>query len=240
MRQCLAKRDQPSLAPINTEIRKAGPHHCLAMCLTHLGEANAAADEFRLAIKDDPQSRPARFDYARFLTTRGEMVEALNLLFELVNPKGDDLNVWLLGGQVALSRPDFLEVALDWTSEAQRHFPEDPAILRQRAEVLMLVNQCAEAVPLWRQLRAETDPVLAAALLLCETVADDNQFSPPAHLETQISREFLKWYQRLIKFNGRAAIEALNARVDSLGLRLPTVARMLQVAFAEADAAAVA
>jgi tetratricopeptide (TPR) repeat protein len=240
MRQCLAKRDLPSLAPINLEIRKAGPHHCLALCLTQLGKPDAAADEFRLAIKDDPQSRPARFDYARFLAARDEPVEALNLLFELANQKGDDLSVWLQGGQVALSRSEFLEVALDWTAEAQRHFPANLTVLRHRAEALTLGNRCKEALPLWRQLHPETDPALAAALVLCETVAHDDQYSPPPHLEAQISREFLKWYQRLIQFNNRSTVEAVNARIDSLRSQLPTVANMLEKALAQAGVAAVA
>jgi tetratricopeptide (TPR) repeat protein len=240
MRQCLAKRDQPSLAPLNPEIHKAGPRHCLALCLAQLGQTDPAAEEFRLAIKDDPQSRPARFDYARFMATHDQPVEALNLLFELASQKTDDAPVWVQGGQIALSRPEFLEVALDWTADAHRHFPQDPAILRQRAEALTLANRCEDALPLWRKLRPESNPALAAALVLCEMVAQDDQFSPPAHLEAQTSQEFLKWYQRVIQFNGRPTIETVNARIDSLQSRLPTVAHMLHEALAQARVAVIA
>jgi tetratricopeptide (TPR) repeat protein len=237
MRQCLARRGQPCLAPINPEIHKAGPHHCLALCLAHLDEPDAAAKEFALAIQDDPQSRPARFDYARFLVAREQPVEALNLLFELAHQKPEDSPVWLQGGQIALSRPEFLEVALDWTSEACRYLPQDLAILRQRAEVLTLANRCAEALPLWRQLRPESAPALAAVLVLCELVVGDAQFTPPTHLEAAISQEFLKWYQRLIQFNGRPTVETVNARIDLLQSKLPSAAHMLEEALAEADAA---
>ena len=240
MRQCLIKRDRPSLATINPEIHKAGPHHCLGLGLAQLGETNAAAEEFCLAIKDDPQSRPARFDYARLLAFLDKPTDALNLLFELANQKPDDLAVWLQGGQIVLSRPEFLEVALDWTAEANRHHPQDQAILRQRAEALTLGNRCEEALPLWRQLRPESDPAMAAVLVLCETAANDDQFSPPSHLEAQISREFLKWYQRLIQYNSQASVEAINARIDSLQSRLPSVAKVLQEAFAQAGVAVVA
>jgi tetratricopeptide (TPR) repeat protein len=240
MRQCLAKRSQPSLSPINTEIHKAGPHHCLALCVAQLGDTDAAAAEFCLAIEDDPQSRPARFDYARLLAARNQSVEALNLLFKLAKHKADDSAVWLLGGQIALSRPEFLEVALDWTADAGRHFPQDLAILRQRAEVLTLANRCEEALPLWRRIRPESAPALAAALVLCETAANDDQFSPPMHLEAQISREFLKWYQRLIQFNNRSTVEAVNARIDSLQSRLPSVAHVLREALAQASVAVAA
>jgi tetratricopeptide (TPR) repeat protein len=240
MRQCVAKRGQQSLASINPEIHKAGPRHCLALCLAQLGQTAAAAEEFRLAMKDDPQSRPARFDYARFLAAHDQPVEALNLLFELASQKADDSAVWAQGGQIALSRPEFLEVALDWTADAHRRLPQDSTILRQRAEALTLANRCEDALPLWRQLRPESDPGMAAALVLCETVAHDVQFSPPTRLEAQISREFLKWYQRVIQFNGRPTIEAVNACIDSLQSRLPTVARMLQEAIAQARVAVAA
>ena len=240
MRQCLAKRSQPSLAPINPEIHKAGPHHCLALCLSQLGNMDAAAEEFLLAIKDDPQSRPARLDYARLLAASDRPVDALNLLFELANQKADDPAVWVLGGQTALSRPEFLEVALDWTAEASQHLPQDPTILRHRAEALTLANRCEEALPLWRKLRPESDLALAAVLVLCELVANDTQYSPPAHLEAQVSQEFLNWYQRVIRFNGRPTIEAVNARIDLLKSRLPTVAHMLQQALVQARVAAAA
>ena len=240
MRQCLAKRGQQSLAPINPEIHLAGPHHCLALCLAQLGDTDAAAAEARLAIQDDPQSRPARFDYARLLAARGQSVEALNLLFELAKQKADDSAVWVLGGQIALGRQEFIEVALDWTAEASGHFPQDLAILRQRAEALTLANRCEEALPLWRMLRPESDPALAAVLVLCELVANDDQFSLPANLETQISREFLKWYQRVLQFNGRRTADAINLRFDSLKSRLPTVAHMLEQALAQARVAVAA
>ena len=234
MRQCLAKRAQPSLAPVNPEIRKAGPQHCLALCLAKLGDLEAAAEAFRAAIADDPQSRQARFDYARFLAAQGKPVDALNLLFELASQKADDARVWLLGGQIALSQPEFLEVALDWTTEAVRHFPQDPAIIRQRGEALLLGNRCEQALPLWRQLSPESDTAIAAALALCETATNDVQFTPPPHLEAQISSEFLKYYQRLIQYNGRPTIDAVNARLESLGSRLPSVTRVLEQALAQA------
>jgi tetratricopeptide (TPR) repeat protein len=240
MRQCLAKRGQQSLAPVNPEIHKAGPRHCLALCLAHLGQTDAAAEEFRLAIKDDPKSRTARFDYARCLAARNRPVEALNLLFELARQQADDSAVWVQGGQIALSRPEFLEVALDWTADAHRLLPQDLTLLRQRAEALTLANRCEEALPLWRQLRPESDPALAAALVLCETIANDVQFSPATQLEAQTSREFLKWYQRVIQFNGLPTIEAINARIDSLQSRLPTVAHILHEALVQAGVAAAA
>ena len=238
MRQCLAKRHQPALAPINKEIRQAGPRHCLALCLDQLRQPEAAALEFRGALQDDPQSRPARFDYADFLAAHGQPVQALNLYFTLAREKPDDARAWLRGGHLALSAPEFHEVALDWTSEAQGHLPEDPAVARQRAQALTLAGQCEAALPLWRRLGASAAPPgeaqALAAIVLCETASGQSVSAPPAALETSVSREFLTWYQRLVRFNARTAVRALNARIEALQCAIPSAARLLAAALAQA------
>ena len=235
-RQCLAKRGRPALTPVNLEIRKAGPRHCLARCLDQIGETDAAAEEFRLAIEADPQSRSVRCDHARFLAAHERQADALNLLFALANEKPTEARVWLQGGQLALTRLDFLEVALDWTAEAERHLPDDPAVVQQRAEALMLAGQCGAALPLWRRWPEASNHALAAALVLCETVAGENQFAPAAADEAGVSREFVKWYQRLLQFNARPTVEALNAKIDVLKRILPSAAGLLANVLVEAAA----
>jgi glycosyltransferase involved in cell wall biosynthesis/tetratricopeptide (TPR) repeat protein len=241
MRQCLAKRHQPALAPINKEIHQAGPRHCLALCLDQLRQPEAAAQEFRRALQDDPQSRPARLDYAGFQAAHGQPVQALNLYHALANEKPGDAQPWLRGGRLALSAPEFREVALDWTSEAQRHLPEDPAVARQRAQALTLAGQCEAALPLWRRIAGSADPPeqaqALAAVVLCETASGQSVSAPPAALETRVSREFLTWYQRLVRFNARAALEALNARLEPLQSAIPSAARLLAAALAQAQPA---
>ena len=235
-RQCLAKRDRPALTPVNLEIRKAGPRHCLALCLDHIGETDAASEEFRLAIETEPQSRPVRYDYARFLAAHERQADALNLFFALAGEKPGEAQVWLEGGRLALTRLEFLEVALDWTAEAERHLPDEPAVVQQRAEALMLAGQCGAALLLWRRWPAVSNHALAGALVLCETAVGENQFAPAAAVEAAVSREFLKWYQRLLQFNARPTVDVLNARIEILERILPSAAGMLAGALAEATA----
>ena len=236
-RQCLAKRDRPALTPISVEIRKAGPRHCLALCLEQMGETGAADEEFRRAMEAEPQALPLRRDYARFLAAHERQADALNLLFALASEKPTEAQVWLQGGQLALSRPEFLELAVDWTAEAAEHLPDDPAVVRQRAEALMLAGQCDAALPLWRRWPPASDHALAAALMLCETAAGENQFSPKAADEAAISREFVKWYRKLLRFNARPTVESLNAKMAVLERMLPSAAAMLASAVAEATEA---
>src|SRR5262249_48220007 len=50
MRQCLAKRAKPGLAPINKDILTAAPHHCLALALVHSGDAAGAEKAFQAGL----------------------------------------------------------------------------------------------------------------------------------------------------------------------------------------------
>jgi len=235
MRQCVDKRAQPCLSPINKEILKAGPRHCLALALGQLGETDAAAEEFRNALKDDPGSRPARLDFARHLVACGAAGEALGLLLALATEKPDDAQVWLLGGQTALGSPALLDTARKWTAEARRHLPQNAAVLRQRAEALTLSGACDAALPLWSQLiQSASRPEAIAALVLCEAVAGESRFCPPEDSEAEVSREFLKLYRRLVKFHAGATLAQLNARIDSWQPLLPSAARALTAALAEA------
>jgi glycosyltransferase involved in cell wall biosynthesis/Tfp pilus assembly protein PilF len=233
-RQCLVKRDQPALTPVNRDIRQAGPHHCLAVCRMRLGELDGAAEAFQQALAADPQSRPVRFDYAVFLTSRGLLVEALKQLHELVSEKADELPVWLLGGQIALSQPQFSEFACDWTGEGIKQFPQDRTLARQRAEALLLCDRAAEALPLWRQAGGAGDPSSRAAEIVCRLVADEPVGVVPSGDEAGLSREFLKWYRRLVRWGANGSVFKLNENVQGLRNVLPTAATALEAALSEA------
>ena len=138
-RQCIAKRDHPALTPVNPDILKAAPHHCLALCLSKLEQIGPAEMEFRTAISTEPKSRGVRFDYARWLSRKGRPVEALQLLHQLTTENPSDIEAWHLGGHIALApgTPEFLAFADDWTREAIKSLPQNPLILAQREDVLV-------------------------------------------------------------------------------------------------------
>ena len=50
-----------------------------------------------------------------------------------------------------------------------------------------------------------------------------------------MSREFLKWYQRLVQYQAKATAARLNDRVDVLRRFLPSAAALLSAAMAEVD-----
>ncbi|MBC8002298.1 MAG: glycosyltransferase, partial [Opitutaceae bacterium] len=64
-RQCQSKRNQRGLTPINLEILKAGPNHCLGMCLIAQKQWTEAEQAFRAALVDEPASVTVRMDLAR-------------------------------------------------------------------------------------------------------------------------------------------------------------------------------
>jgi Tfp pilus assembly protein PilF len=88
-RQCIAKRSLPALTPVDPNIRKAVPHHCLAEAMAAQGRWDAAEKCFRTALAEDPASVPVRLDFARYLHQRGRSIEALTLLHQTLSAKGD-------------------------------------------------------------------------------------------------------------------------------------------------------
>jgi predicted Zn-dependent protease len=237
MRQCLAKRNMPALAPINPEIKKAGPNHCLALCLVELKRHAEAETALNAALADAPQSFVVRFDLARLYADRGRMIEALHVLNALASERPGEPSYWHFGGQIALSKPEYLEFAADWTGEALKHHPANVSIMAQRAEALTLSQQPALALPIWSQLANSGAPSTSAALILCELTSTNAVKSFPLllqqQLEAAISQEFLKWYQRLISFNAGKLLGDVNMRLGQLDCVLPTDAERIRAALSE-------
>ncbi len=236
MRQCIAKRQQPCLSPVNRDVLTGAPHHCLAMCLLKLGDHDAAERQLLAALKESPESRPILKDYAKFLADRGRPVEALQQLLQLVNQQIDDVAVWLYGAQIALSRPEFLEFASDWTGQASQHLPDHPQVGHQRAETLMLTGDAPGALALWRRFPLEDAAAQAAQLVLGEMVSGANPGLVPAHLEPAASQRFIQWYRHLVQFGASQAISTINANLNRLAAALPSAATALRQVVAEAEA----
>ena len=234
MRHCIAKRGQQALAPVNAEIKKAGPRHCLALCLTRLGDAKGAEAEFREALKDDPASIPAQVDLARFLTAASRPVEGLELLHGTVRQEPRALLAWLTGGEIALSRPEFLDVALDWTAEAERLFPGNEAAGLQQVQALLLAGRAADAQARLRDLPVSAEPGPQALRILCETAAGAALPVVSRELSARVSQEFINLYQRLLSCGAREIVERVNARLEDLSRALPEAARVVQAAVRDA------
>jgi tetratricopeptide (TPR) repeat protein len=237
---CIETRSHPVHSPINPDILKAAPHHCLGLCLKQLGRTDEALQAFRRALEAEPSSRGARMDAARLLYAQNEPLEALTCLHALITENSDDSAAWALGAEIALARPEFLEFALDWTGEAIRHLPRDPVVAAHRAEALLLSGNVAAAFELWNQSSHSRGPQERAAVCMCELLGGDRtpQESVLAHEEAAVSREFLKWYQRLVHSNARTLLSDINQRLPELARVLPTASRTLEAAIAEAGSPA--
>lgn len=243
MRQCLTKRKQSALTPINTDILTAAPQHCLALSLAKLGETQAAEKTFIAALAEKGHVEAAKLDYAKFLQNENRPVDALNQLHGIVAMNSRNVAAWRLGGEIALSRVEFLEFAVDWTAEAFKAFKalsENPVIATQRAEALMLSSNANEALPLWERIwSSEHDPRTLAALILCEASTGQRGHVPNgSHDEQATSLAFVEWYQKLIAFRARTLLEKINGNVELLSQSLPSAAQMLQNALADVAAQA--
>jgi glycosyltransferase involved in cell wall biosynthesis/predicted Zn-dependent protease len=228
MRQCIAKRKLPTISQVNSRVMTAAPEHCLALSLVMLNEEAGADKAFRDALAVE-LSDTIKFDYAKFLANRDRGVEALRQLHEIVAKNPQNAVVWRLGGEIALSRREYLEFAQDWTSEGIRHLPDDGLIVAQRAEALLLNQQTAAALPLWtRAVNGERPPRALAAQIICTTIAAQPQEKLQGVAEeTAVSNAFVEWYRRLVKVGARDLIVGLNSRVEMLRPILPSAAGIL-------------
>jgi FkbM family methyltransferase len=236
MEACLAKRNQRSLCPANKDIFTAAPYHCLGLCLSQLGEAASAEAAYQKGLKENGSVERLRIDYARFLFETNRPLEALQCLHESMAQNAQNSAFWRLGGQIALSQPQFIAFACDWTCEAIRYLPEDKTAIGQRAEALLLSQQIQPAAELWQELcRSDRQPASLAALILCSVAKDKLNYPTPSPSETSATtRAFLDWYRRLITFHADELLQAINQRLPQLRRVLPEAARLLQSALAQA------
>ncbi len=238
MRQCLAKKNVSALTPINLDIHGSAPWHCRALSLARLGEKAEAEKCFAAAIASTGKVNEARVDFAKFLVEQNRNLEALQQLHPAVAIDPQCLTAWRLGGQIALARNEYLEFAQDWTCEALKVFPEDVVIQGLRAEAFLLAGKMNEALILWRSVREKDNlPRSHAAVILCSVHAGEKMSALGSTAEEeQLSRVFIGWYQRLIGAGAPIAVAKVNSELDKLAVILPTAARMLRTAFAEAAA----
>ncbi len=239
IRQCIAKRDRHSFTPIPPEIHKAGPHHCLALCLLALNDVAGAQQAFDAALAAEPASRPARFDLARLQAATGRTNEALKILRQMASENPAEARVWDLGAQIALSRPEHLEFARDWTAEAVNAFPENHGLLGQRAEALLLNQDAAQALPFWRRATASASPRQRAGLIICELVTGDRQYHFTAREEPALSQEAVQWYRLCIRMGARTLIQQMHTRMEIIRAALPSFVRILEAAHRQARQTAV-
>ena len=228
MRSCLAKRDRPALTPIHPEIRKAGPAHCVAICLRQLNQLGDVAKYYQQALHDAPKATAVRVEFAEFEAQRGDFVAALTALHHGVEVDPASLPIWKLGGEIALRQPSTLEFAVDWTGEAVKFMPDFPEVKRLRAEALLLAGQASEAAPLWQELLPDGIASTRAAAIMAAVAGDRVVTADRPADELEVSREFVKWYRKLIQFQAESTVMRINGRLPQLFAVLPSAAQFVQ------------
>jgi glycosyltransferase involved in cell wall biosynthesis/tetratricopeptide (TPR) repeat protein len=234
IKECLAKRHLPTASPINPDIRKGGPYHCLGLCLVHAGQLTEAEAAFRAALRDESSSRGVRLDLARLYKRMGRPVDALKVLHELIDTRQGDPEVWRLGGEIALSNPSLLDFAIDWTGEATKAHPSQALLAGQHGEALLITGNPGAAIPFFRASALAGDAYHSAALCLSELATNTRPSPVPAHLEQAVSTQFLRWFQRITASRGNGMLHQVIEQIRPLEKVLPTAAATLRTALTEA------
>jgi glycosyltransferase involved in cell wall biosynthesis/cytochrome c-type biogenesis protein CcmH/NrfG len=236
MRRCLAMLRQPTLSPVDTAIFTAAPLHCLAMSLARIGDVAEAEKAFQAALRIPERRDQVALDYVRFLMGQKRLIEALQRLHELVGESATNVAAWSLGAEIALSQPEFLEFARDWTGEAIRVAPNDCRLLARRGEALMLSQDLLGARELWhRVLKVGRQPRNLAALILCEAVEGKITTGPTNENEAAAtSGAFIEWYRSCLRFGAGELIFRVNSQIGELRRVLPEAAKIIEATLEEA------
>jgi tetratricopeptide (TPR) repeat protein len=232
LRECLARRDERTLAPIHTDIRTAAPHHCLGVALSNLKRTEEAEAAFEAAKAIAPNSAAVMLDYARFEAGRGESAKALHLLHAVLDADPKHSMLWRFGAQILLQQPELAEIGGQWTGEALKHFPVDKELLAARGELLLLTGNPDEAVPPLEQSAKAGTPRVAAALAICRLARGSAPSIPVTDTET--TREFLIWYRRLVQWQASGVILSLNEALPQIELSVPKAGAVIRSVLAEA------
>jgi FkbM family methyltransferase len=86
------------------------------------------------ALKDLPPSFDLHLDYVRFKVQQGYLVDALKGLDAMLSLWPENSDIWVLGGEICLSSPEFYEVGADWFDEALRHHPRHEQLIAQKSK----------------------------------------------------------------------------------------------------------
>ena len=116
---------------------------------------------------------------------------------------------------------------------------EDPLMLAQRAETLMLSEGRAGALKCGNSLEAGRAARGAGGIDFVRNVGIADDARPEEEQgEAAVSRAFIQWYRKLLAVKGQQTMVRLNGQTEKLGRALPLAARMLEAAMGEARAAA--
>jgi tetratricopeptide (TPR) repeat protein len=178
-----------------------------------------------------------RLDYARFLFGQRRPVEALQCLHHSITENPQDQAAWNLGAEIALSHPECLEFARDWTGEAVRQITGHSDLLHQRAQALLCSGEVAEARKAWSDaLALNRQPAALAGLILCELVEGKVQHLPRGADEiTATERAFVACYRQCVLAGAKSVIVSVNRQLEHLRLALPEAARIIDAVLREAE-----
>jgi len=169
---CVQKAFDDSLAPSVPDVRTWKPRHLLANAHASLGNQKEAIRYWDEVLPECKNSPDPFHDYARYLSSINRNKEAMGILIKAMDAGLNDQKLWELGAGIVNSDPELAGMALDWTEEAVRFFPESDVTNVRRGEALMKNGRYLEAIPYFDRLTSRGERNATAAQLICKKMTD--------------------------------------------------------------------
>ncbi len=102
---------------------------------------------------------------ARMISRRGDPVAALGLLLEHLPECSNSIDLWILGGQIAMDGPGLESFAVEWIRDALGHHPGNPTLQILNGAALIQAGMMQEAHHLFESLAGNRQPKVLGGLL---------------------------------------------------------------------------
>lgn len=162
---CHARRAEETLSMVPADLDTPELEFMIGELLGRLDRQPEAERFLREALARDRSCVRYAGATARMISRRGDPVAALGLLLEHLPECSNSIDLWILGGQIAMDGPGLESFAVEWIRDAMAHHPGNPALQILNGAALIQAGMMQEAHLLFESLAGSRQPKVLGGLL---------------------------------------------------------------------------
>jgi len=162
---CLARRSEETLWVTPGDLETPALEFMIGDVFGRLDRRPEAERFLREALARDRSCVRYVDATARMISHRGDPVAALGLLLEHLPECSNSIDLWILGGQIAMDGPGLESFAVEWIRDALGHHPGNPALQILNGAALIQAGLMQEAHLLFESLVGSRQPKVLGGLL---------------------------------------------------------------------------
>lgn len=162
---CHARRAEETLSMVPADLDTPELEFMIGELFGRLDRLPEAERFFREALAKDGSCVRYVGATARMIARRGDPAAALGLLLEHLPECSNSIDLWILGGQIAMEAPGLEAFAVEWIGDALGHHPNHPTLQILNGAALIQAGMLQEAHLLFGSLAGTRQPKVLGGLL---------------------------------------------------------------------------